>query len=659
MTTTQFGRYLIQREVGRGGMASVYLAYDPSFERYVALKVLPHHFLHDPTFRQGFAREAKIIAQLEHEAITPVYDYGEHNSQPYIAMRLMRGGSLEDRLANGPLLLAETHHILQRMCAALDKAHANKIIHRDLKPANVLFDEDGKAHLADFGIARLTEGTQTSSFAGTFNYMAPEQGDGTALDARTDIYQTGVVLFEMLTGQLPFKGDNPVTLLHQHAYAPIPSVQAYNPTLPAGCDAVLARAMAKNPADRFASGIQFARAFADVIHTQNEPANTTTPTTQPAWSKAFVGVLIVGVTGLLGLMIFGLVISFQQKPSPEAFTDDTIGVLLASLETNPSESTLITNTKNNLQTVLAKTGVGDQVEVREILIESGESLAKLSDAQKARMTILISVSEKSEKEDTFTIVPQYQLPDPASPYAQFLHSTAEALVLPPVEHTSIQEASTILADRLGATVNAVIGTDARRDGNYDECSRRFSAVLSLLEQIDLSFNRAEASHTSLAICLDAQSSPEEAKAHYEQAIEINPDYARAYFGLGNYWYSKRNYEQATQYYQDTLKKSEIDPLSSNVVVGRAYAGLGNIDLVNSEFEKAIDAFSQAIEQDPQFPAHYLARANPEIGLGMQEEAKADLESCINLARTGEPIQSDYFKEVEKQCKKILDSLGTP
>jgi len=195
-------------ELGRGGMATVYHAYDPSFERDVAIKVLPAAFLHDPQFRTRFEREAKMIALLEHPAIVPVYDFGEQDEQPYIVMRYMAGGSLADHLMKGAVPLDETARIIARLAPALDAAHARGIIHRDLKPGNVLFDQYGNAFLSDFGIARLTQSAATTitgeAIVGTPAYMSPEQVQGTkAIDGRADIYAMGVLIYQMLTGQAP------------------------------------------------------------------------------------------------------------------------------------------------------------------------------------------------------------------------------------------------------------------------------------------------------------------------------------------------------------------------------------------------------------------------------------------------------------------------
>jgi serine/threonine protein kinase len=245
-------------------MAIVYLAHDPIFNRDVALKVLPAQFTDDPIFHARFETEARVITQLEHNTIVPVYDFGEEDGWPYLVMRLMKGGSLTERLEHGPLSLAETTAIMQRICAAVDRAHAGNIIHRDIKPANVLFDEDGASYLADFGIARLAEHTGTVSYRGTPTSMAPEQWGEGPLDARTDVYQLGVMLFEMLIGHRPFEGDSPAALMRKHLDEPVPSMLSLNSELPPACDAVLARAMAKDPTRRFATAGELASALAAV-----------------------------------------------------------------------------------------------------------------------------------------------------------------------------------------------------------------------------------------------------------------------------------------------------------------------------------------------------------------------------------------------------------
>lgn len=273
MTRKTLGRYEIRSELGRGGMATVYRAYDPEFDRDVAIKVLPAQFTHDPTFNQRFRDEARLIARVEHYAIVPVYDFGEDNGWPYLVMRLMTGGTLADRLAERRLTFTEILQNVDRLSAALEKAHEANIVHRDLKPKNVLFDASDLSYLSDFGIARLAEGTRSMTILGTPEYMAPEQAQGLPLDKRTDIYQFGVVLFEMLTGKVPFEADTTVALLYKHVHEPVPAVRELNAKLPPGTGAVIRKAMAKDPEDRYATAAELAAALARAL----APATGATP----------------------------------------------------------------------------------------------------------------------------------------------------------------------------------------------------------------------------------------------------------------------------------------------------------------------------------------------------------------------------------------------
>jgi tRNA A-37 threonylcarbamoyl transferase component Bud32 len=261
-------RYEIRREIGRGGMATVYLAYDPNFGREVAIKILPQELLHDPAFRTRFHREARTIAALEHPAIVPVYDFGEEDGQPFLVMRYLSDGSLVARIRAGPIPAEAAARILSRIGSALDAAHAQGVVHRDLKPANILFDQYGEAYLGDFGIAQLSGGGSTltgSMILGTPAYMSPEQISGEKkVDGRSDIYALGIVVFEMLTGQTPFQADSPVKLMMMHVSTPPPLIPETEAKLPPGSAKVLERALAKEPDARFQKAADFSRAFQDV-----------------------------------------------------------------------------------------------------------------------------------------------------------------------------------------------------------------------------------------------------------------------------------------------------------------------------------------------------------------------------------------------------------
>src|SRR5262245_22879046 len=249
MIPPKIGRYETKRELGRGGMASVYEAFDPEVEREVAIKVLPREAMMDPNFRARFKREAKIIAALEHPAIVPIYDFGEHDGQPYIVMRLMSGGSLQDRIKKGRISLQECARIYSQLAPALDDSHAKGIIHRDLKPGNILFDQRNIPYISDFGIAKLAEATMVltiNGLVGTPAYMSPEQARGeNVIDGRADVYSMGVILYEMLTGKLPFNATTPLELALKHITEPVPRLLNANLGLPPDTQKVIDGAMAK------------------------------------------------------------------------------------------------------------------------------------------------------------------------------------------------------------------------------------------------------------------------------------------------------------------------------------------------------------------------------------------------------------------------------
>jgi serine/threonine protein kinase len=219
------GQYRLMERIGRGGMATVYKAYQPSLDRYVAVKVLPTYLAQDPDFAARFRREARAIARLNHPHILPVHDFGQEGELSYIVMRYVEGGTLKKMLGR-PLALDRVVDILAQVGDALDYAHQQGVIHRDVKPANVLMDQGRWAFLSDFGLAKMAAAsvqlTKTGVGLGTPAYMSPEQAQGKPVDAQSDIYSLGIMLFEMLTGQVPFDADTPLAVLIKHLTAPLP-----------------------------------------------------------------------------------------------------------------------------------------------------------------------------------------------------------------------------------------------------------------------------------------------------------------------------------------------------------------------------------------------------------------------------------------------------
>ena len=251
------GAYRIIEQIGQGGMATVYKAYHAAMDRYVAIKILPFQFAQTEEFIERFQREVRVIAHLEHPHILPVYDSGESGGVPYLVMRFMDTGTLKERIQAGQLSLEDIDRLFTQLADALGYAHTNGVIHRDIKPSNVLLDARGDVFLTDFGIARLVESatqlTASGSITGTPAYMSPEQAQGEVLDARSDIYSLGIVLYEMITGLVPFEAETPLAVMLKHLQASLPLPSTIKEGLDPAIERVLLKALARDRAERFNS----------------------------------------------------------------------------------------------------------------------------------------------------------------------------------------------------------------------------------------------------------------------------------------------------------------------------------------------------------------------------------------------------------------------
>ena len=257
-------RYQIIGHLGTGGMAEVYCAQDLKLERRVALKLLHDRFAADEEFVERFRREASSAARLQHQYVVSVYDSGEYDGTPYIAMEFVDGRTLKQLVReNGPLAPALAADLTVQILRAARFAHRRGVIHRDFKPQNVIVDDEGRAKVTDFGIARAgaSDMTQTGSIMGTAQYLSPEQAQGHAVNARSDLYSIGIILYELLTGRVPFDAESAVTVaLKQVSETPI-APRRLNPAVTPELEAVVLHALAKDPADRFADADEFIAAL--------------------------------------------------------------------------------------------------------------------------------------------------------------------------------------------------------------------------------------------------------------------------------------------------------------------------------------------------------------------------------------------------------------
>ncbi len=318
MSTLLGDRYLLGEMIGTGGMADVYIAQDQRLSRQVAVKILRSDLAKDPAFVTRFRKEAKAAAGLNHPGIVAVYDSGEEPA-PYIVMELVTGDTLRSLIHQGERVsLDDALRIVEQVLAALQYSHQRNIVHRDIKPANVMIASNGDVKVMDFGIARAMDDlgatlTSTWNVVGTAQYLSPEQAVGDVADARSDIYSTGCLLFELLTGQPPFSGETPVSIAYQHVSGEVPSAKAIQGDLPADVDTILKVALSKRAEDRYQSAQSM---LDDLLKVHQGQAVTTKIATKPFFTRR--SALLYGGSFLaaIALSITGFLLSGNQNNGP-------------------------------------------------------------------------------------------------------------------------------------------------------------------------------------------------------------------------------------------------------------------------------------------------------------------------------------------------------
>ena len=337
------GRYQIREELGRGGMAVVYKAFDTVLQRFVAIKIILPSQQSD-RFLKRFDREAKTLAQLSHPSILKILDNNTYQNLPYLVMEFVAGGSLSSRMGR-PYPYAEAAAIIAPIARALQHAHDHRVIHRDVKPGNILINESGQPMLSDFGIVKLLETdesqslTSTGSIVGTPAYMSPEQASGGTIDGRSDIYSLGVIFYELVTGRKPFTANTPVELTLKHLKEPVPRPKQIVRDLPQEAEQIILKSLAKNPDDRFQNMAAFASALEKLAGAQKS-AGLVGPSIEPQEAKTSSAPKFLIPLAVLGLLLVAIAVTVMAAPGLFFGTPPTMTPIAQAVATVTNTPTL-------------------------------------------------------------------------------------------------------------------------------------------------------------------------------------------------------------------------------------------------------------------------------------------------------------------------------
>jgi tetratricopeptide (TPR) repeat protein len=613
------GSYRIVEQIGAGGMASVYKAYDPNTDRFVALKILPEHYGKDSEFYERFRREAKSIANLEHIHILPVHAYGEDNGTAYLVMRYLPTGTLSEHIRKGKLSFSEISRILGQVAGGLDYAHEQGILHRDVKSSNVLLDKNNNAYLTDFGIAGIVEGggeLTGSNMLGTPQYMSPEQCQGARnLTPAADLYSLGVILYEMVTGRVPFRAETPLAVIYMHLNAPLPLPHTLRADLPPTAEQVILKALAKEPGDRYPSCKALAEAFTAAVNAPVEPGewyadappvDGSAPTTQvratrtrenqdtstnvrpatapPAPPRRFP-LWLVGL-GAAAIVIALLVVSQlgNRGAGEVSLTETRAGDLALEAAMAGTKAAVVTEEPSAAPT------------------DTDEPPATANETEAVAATDIESPSATPTDTDE----------PPTATQAETATNESEA---------TAQAVANANANPLLTAAEAAIST-----GNYNDAINAYTQVLETdpdNTDVLLQLGDAYIGNYDYASAIEP----------FERVTELTPHSAIAFKRLGDAQDGAGDRSAAIESYTHAMS---LDPsyLDAQIARGMAYTNEG-------DYPSAIADLTTVLDADPSSAFAYLQRGNTYATMGSYDEAVADYGQAIALTEGAQQGDDAY------------------
>jgi tetratricopeptide (TPR) repeat protein len=600
MTGKTLGKYRLTDRLGRGGMAEVYRAYQPNLERDVAIKVMHGYLAEDEGFVGRFKREARAVATLRHPHIVQVYDFDIEDDIYYMVMEYIAGETLKARLkrlnAEGRrMTLAEVARIFRALCEALGYAHGEGRIHRDIKPANIMFDGE-RLVLTDFGIASIVGGTRytaTGAMVGTPAYMSPEQGQGEPGDVRSDVYSLGVILYEMVTGQVPYDADTPLAIVLKHLNEPLPLPRKVSADVPPAVERVILRALAKSPDDRYQSAGELTDALDAAVQRTEMPTEVPLGPVEPVMEAAAPAPVPVpppvarqrpwGLIGVAALIVVGL-IAVVAILLPNLTTDAELTSLPAAVTPTPTAVTP-TSTPLSEATVHYEAGVTafEEWELEEAIRE---------------------LSQAIETDPGFAGA-YYQRG--ASYYRNGQHAEAEA---------DLTQAIALQPDLAEAYfVRGLLYLDQARG---QEALEDLSTAIELQpDQAEAYYRRAQACDWYVHDC-----DSDRVLADIARTIELAPDFVEAWIFRGELYLWEEEYDLALS---DLIQAVELAPDD-----GYAWEYLGHTYYMLGEYGQAIASYGEALGLDPTDLDLYYYRGATSLRIGQFDIAIEDLDKVLLL-----------------------------